>query len=103
MAGVCGVGGDAEGLPQTSLAVKVLHGWEGSRGDALGSFHHSLQGLVFSSSGTALPDCDAAAQNALHSGSVEVAEKLLWQVDSLQPSKEVEPLLCFPDDVGCVQ
>ena len=89
---MCGLSGDVAGFPQTSLVVDVLYApiQEGSCSDVLGSFHHRLQCLMPNSSDAAIPDCDAACQDALHSGPVDVAEELLWQVDSPQPSEEVE-------------
>lgn len=63
--------------------------------DSPGLFCLPLQGLRFQSSGSAMPGRKAAGQNSLHCGPVEVAEELMWQVDSPQSTVEMKLLLGF--------
>ena len=49
--------------------------------------------------GAAIPDCDAALQNALHCGHLDIAEELMWQVDSPQPPDETKVLFDISDEM----
>lgn len=100
---VFAVRGDAAGFLQTSVAVTVLDGLEGSCRDVTGGFHHHLWGLVHSSSGAKTPDHDAAIQNALHCKTIKNYKSCSTVfVRGWLSSEEVEPLLGFFDYVCCV-
>lgn len=80
----------------------VLDGSEVSANDLLSGSHHSLQGLTVHGSAAHMIYGDAVGQDALDRAPVESGEDVRGEVCSPKPSEEVQSLVGFLGQVGCV-
>ncbi len=86
-----GITCNAEGFAGETGAVDVLEGGERDTNDLLSCSHYPLKGLAAG----AIPQSDAASQNALDCASVEGAHDGGRGSGSSEFAQEVETLLCF--------
>ena len=68
----CEVPDDAMRSPKKVLVLEIFDGRELDTNNALGGFHHPLQGLPVGRRAPIVPDCGTVGHNALESAAVKI-------------------------------
>lgn len=77
---------------------QVPEGWEPAANHLLSSTHDALQSVFVPVCGAGEPHGDGGGEDGLNDCDVELHHRLCWQVEFLQLSKKVHPLLGLLND-----